>query len=203
MNVFVAGTDTSAASAVWAMTYLMKNQSAMKKVQDEIRNTVGKKVYVDEDDIQKLKYLKAVVKETMRLQPTVPFLVPRETTQRCNIDGYDIEAKTLVQVNTYAIGRDPEVWDKADEFRPERFNGSSIDLKGNDFELTPFGAGRRICPGMLMGLTNLELALANLLYKFDWKMPDGMKPNDLDMELLPGITMHKKVPLCLVPTPYE
>ncbi|XP_044512053.1 cytochrome P450 83B1-like [Mangifera indica] len=202
MNVFVAGTDTSAATVVWAMTLLMKNPRVMKKVQEEIRSEVGNKGFVDEDDVQNLPYFKAVVKETMRLQPTVPFLVPRETIEKCVIKGYEIPPKTLVLVNAWAIGRDPEAWEKPEEFYPERFIGSSIDFKGQHFELIPFGAGRRICPGLYMGIATVDLALSNLLYKFDWEMVPGRKKEDLDFDVLPGITMHKKNPLCLMARHY-
>ncbi|KAH9718031.1 cytochrome P450 83B1 [Citrus sinensis] len=193
MNIFVAGTDTSAATLVWAMTYLMKHPRVMKKVQEEIRSLVGgKKSFVDEDDVQELHYHKAVVKETMRLQPPVPLLVPKETIEKCTIDGYEIPAKTLVYVNAWAIGRDPEAWENPEEFNPERFIDRSIDFKGQNFEFIPFGAGRRICPGMHLGTANVELALANLLYKFDWEMPPGMKNQDLDFDVLAGIAVHKK-----------
>ncbi|ESR56566.1 hypothetical protein CICLE_v10023966mg [Citrus x clementina] len=200
MNVFVAGTDTSAATVVWAMTYLMKNPRAMKKAQLEIRSLIGgNKGFVNEDDVQELHYLKAIVKETMRLQPTGPLLIPRESIQKCVIEGYEIPAKTLVFVNAWAIGRDPEVWENPEEFYPERFADSSIDLKGQHFELIPFGAGRRICPGLHMGIATVDLALANLLYNFDWEMPLGMKSHDLDFDVLPGIAMHKKNALSLLP----
>ncbi|XP_065880310.1 6,7,8-trihydroxycoumarin synthase-like [Euphorbia lathyris] len=202
MNVFVGGTDTSAATVVWAMTFLMKNPKSMKKVQDEVRNIVKNKGFVDEDEAQNLPYLKAVVKETMRLQPTAPLLVPREVSEDCKLEGYDIQAKTVVYVNAYAIGRDPQVWKNPQEFCPERFIGSSIDIKGQDYELIPFGAGRRICPGMVMGISTVELSLANLLYKFNWEMPVGIQRGDLDMDAQPGITMHKKNALCLMPSKY-
>uniref|UniRef100_A0A2C9VWD1 Cytochrome P450 n=2 Tax=Manihot esculenta TaxID=3983 RepID=A0A2C9VWD1_MANES len=202
MNVFVGGTDTRAATVVWAMTLLMKNPMAMKKAQEEVRKLVGRKDFVEEADCQQLPYLKAVIKETMRLQPTAPLLVPRESTEDCVLDGYDIAAKTVVYVNAWAIGRDPEIWENPEEFNPERFINSSIDLKGQDFELTPFGAGRRICPGIFMGLATVEVSLANLLHKFDWEMPVGMKKEDLDMDVQPGITMHKKNALCLMARKY-
>ncbi|KAK2660687.1 hypothetical protein Ddye_007220 [Dipteronia dyeriana] len=197
MNVFVGGTDASVATVVWAMTYLMKNPNIMKKAQEEIRHTKGNKDFLNEDDIQSLSYLKAVVKETMRLQPAAP-LSPRSTTEKCILEGYEIPAKTLVFVNAFAIGRDPEAWEDAEEFNPDRFIGSSIDLKGQNFELVPFGGGRRSCPGIYMGIAMVELALANLLHKFDWELPAGMKQEDLDFEVLPGITMHKKNALFLI-----
>ena len=197
-TVFVGGTDTSAATVIWDMTFLMKNPRSMKKVQEEVRNLIGNKSFVNEDDIQGFPYLKAVIKETFRLQPTVPLLVQRETIRKCNIGGYAIPAKTLVFLNAWAVGRDPEAWENPGEFYPERFIGSSIDYKGLDFELIPFGAGRRGCPGMYMGIATVELALANLLYKFDWEITTGMNKEDLDFDVIPGITMHKKTALCLV-----
>ncbi|XP_031256486.1 cytochrome P450 83B1-like, partial [Pistacia vera] len=203
MNVFAGGSDSSATTIVWFMTYLMKNSRVMKKVQEEIRSEIGKRGFVDEDDVQKSTYLKAVVKESIRLQPAAPFLISRETTEKCIIEGYEIQPKTLVFVNSWAIGRDPEAWENPDEFYPERFNDSSIDFKGQHLEFKTFGGGRRICPGLHMGIATVELALANLLYKFDWKMPPGMNKEDLDLECLPGVTMNKKIALCLTPINYE
>ncbi|XP_074365312.1 cytochrome P450 71A9-like [Apium graveolens] len=198
-DVIVAASDSSAAAVVWAMTLLIKSPSTMKKAQQEVRELTGKKGFVDENDVQKLVYLKAVVKEAMRLNPIAPLLVPKETIEKCVINGYEIKAKTLVYVNVHAIGRDPESWEDPNEFLPERFINSSIDFKGQDFELIPFGVGRRICPGITMGVATTELALANLLYSFNWELPSGMKKEDIDMDTLPGITMHKKNHLCLVP----
>nr|AYM55615.1 cytochrome p450 [Croton stellatopilosus] len=200
MDVFLAGTETSAGTVIWAMSYLMKNPSAMQKAQEEVRRTVGEKGFANEEDTQKLEYMKAVIKETLRLQPVVPLLLPRESSQNCRLEGYDIPCKTVVYVNAWAIGKDPQVWENPEEFCPERFMANSIDLKGNDFGLIPFGAGRRICPGIYMGLSTVELSLANLLYKFDWEMPDEMKGQDLDMEVQPGITVHRRNALCLMPT---
>ncbi|KAI5596792.1 hypothetical protein BDE02_02G024800 [Populus trichocarpa] len=203
MNIFLGGTETAAATVIWAMSLLMKNPEAMRKAQEEVRKVIGDKGFVYEDDVQQLPYLKAVVKETMRLQPTAPLLIPRETTTECNIGGYEIPAKTLVYVNAWAIGRDTEVWENPYVFIPDRFLGSSIDLKGQDFELIPFGAGRRICPGIYMGIATVELSLSNLLYKFDWEMPGGMKREDIDVDhTQPGLAMHTRDALCLVPKAY-
>ncbi|XP_034697223.1 cytochrome P450 71B22-like [Vitis riparia] len=196
------GTDTVTATMVWTMTALMKNPRVMKKAQKEVRTLVGEKCFVDEDDIQKLTYMKALVKEIMRLYPAAPLLIPRETLQKCNIDGYEIPSKTLVFVNAWAIGRDPESWENPEEFMPERFLGTCIDFKGQDYKLIPFGAGRRIWPGMNLGAVTVELALANLLYSFDWEMPAGMKMEDIDTDAKPGLTMTKKNDLYLVARNY-
>ncbi|XP_074369036.1 cytochrome P450 71B34-like [Apium graveolens] len=199
VDVLVAGADTSATAVVWAMTLLIKNPTKMKIVQQEVRELIGKKGFVDENDVQKLVYLKAVVKETMRLHPPAPLLLPHESIDNCVISGYKIEAKTRTYVNAYAIGRDPECYENPEEFLPERFLNSSIDFKGQHFELMPFGTGRRMCPGMLMGVATTELALANLLYSFNWELPPGMKKKDIDMASLPGVVVQKKNDLCLVP----
>ncbi|XP_015950605.1 cytochrome P450 83B1 isoform X1 [Arachis duranensis] len=198
MDILVAATDTTAATAVWAMTALIKNPRVMKKVQDEVRNFGGQKDFLEEEDIQKCIYFKAVMKETLRLYLPGPLLMPKETNEKCIIDGYEIPAKTIVYINAWTIHRDSEAWENPEEFYPERFLGSSIDFKGQDFELIPFGAGRRICPGMHMALASLDLILANLLYSFDWELPEGVKNEDIDVETLPGLAQHKKNPLYLI-----
>ncbi|GER48957.1 cytochrome P450 [Striga asiatica] len=180
-NIFIAATDTSSASIVWTMT-------ALKKAPQ-----------VDEDDLPKLSYMKAVINEVFRLYPPAPLLVPRETIEKCTLDGYEVQPKTIVYINAWAIARDPEFWEKPNEFLPERFLESKIEIKGHDFGVIPFGAGRRSCPGMFMGLVNVELTVANLLYSFDWELPRGVRVEDVDTEGLPGITVHKKNPLLLVP----
>ncbi|KAK6796278.1 hypothetical protein RDI58_003979 [Solanum bulbocastanum] len=144
MNMLVAGTATSATTIIWAMTALIANPNAMKRVQAEIRESVGKKSTVNEDNVQKLPYFKAVIKETLR-----------------------------------------------------------FDFKSQDFELIPFGAERRGCLAIALGVANVELVLSNLLYAFDWELPRGMKREDINTDVLPGITRHKKKPLGLVPRNYH
>ncbi|KAK7390168.1 hypothetical protein VNO78_25467 [Psophocarpus tetragonolobus] len=198
MNMLVAATDTVAATTVWVMTVLIKNPRVMKKVQEEIRNLGGTKDFLDEDVIQKFPYFRAVIKETLRLYPPAPIPMPRETNEVCIIDGYKIPAKTIVYVNVWAIQRDPMSWKDPDEFLPERFLDNTTDFRGQHFELIPFGGGRRICPGMPMAVALLDIILANLLNSFDWELPPGMKRKDIDTEVLPGLTQHKKNPLCLL-----
>lgn len=197
-NILLGGTDTSSATVVWAMTELMKNPSLMKKAQEEVRNLIGEKGRVDEDDLQKLPYLEAVIKETLRLHPALPLLLPRETMQTCVVDGYKIRPKTLVYVNAYAIGRDPECWEDPEKFFPERFLDRTIDYKGLHFELIPFGAGRRKCPGISLGVAVVQIVLSSLLYSFDWELPNGMKKEDIDIDPVPGIVVQKKNALCLI-----
>uniref|UniRef100_A0A6N2MBD8 Cytochrome P450 n=1 Tax=Salix viminalis TaxID=40686 RepID=A0A6N2MBD8_SALVM len=166
---FLAEVDTGAISLVWAMAELARKPKVMKKAQEEIRNCGGKKK-VTESNIDQLEYLKMAVQETLRLYPPSALLLPRETMSPFN-----------VHVNVRTIGRDPKVWSNPEEFIPERFIDSAIDFKGQNYELLPFGAGRRGCPGIFMGMSKWELALANLLLCFDWKLPDG-EEEDLNME---------------------
>ncbi|CAA7039232.1 unnamed protein product [Microthlaspi erraticum] len=200
MDIFLAGIDTGAITMIWAMAELARNPRVMKKAQESIRATLGhKRERITEDDLGKVDYLKLIIKETFRLYPAVPFLLPRETMSQVKIQGYDIPPKTQIQVNVWTIGRDPKRWTDPEDFIPERFADSSVDFKGQHFELLPFGSGRRICPAMPMGIATVELGLMNLLYYFDWGLPDGMKAGDVDMEEECTLTIVKKLPLQLVP----
>ena len=202
-DIFTAGTDTSSTTVEWAMAEMMKTPRVMKKAQAEVRKLYqGNKTLIHEKDIEKLSYLKWVIKETLRLYPPAPLLLPRECREACKIDGYEIPLKTKVIVNAWAIGRDPEYWDDAESFVPERFDGSSMDFKGTSFEYIPFGAGRRMCPGVAFGMVNVELPLANLLYHFDWELPSGMNSENLDMTEAFGATVGMKNNLFFIAIPF-
>lgn len=199
--MFAAGTDTSFITLDWGMTELIMNPQVMKKAQAEVRSIVGERKFILESDLPQLHYLKAVVKEIFRLHPPVPVLVPRESIRDVTLEGYNIPAKTRIFINVWAIGRDPESWEDPEKFNPDRFLGSSIDFKGQDFELLPFGAGRRGCPGITFGTVTVELALAQLLHSFDWELPPGVEAKDLDLSEAFGISMHKTSDLILVAIP--
>ncbi|KAL7591404.1 hypothetical protein Lser_V15G34266 [Lactuca serriola] len=203
VDVFSAGTDTSSTTMEWIMSELVRNPRVMKKVQTEVRAELNGKKEVHEADIQELKYLKLVIKETMRLHPSLPLLLPRECRERCEIDGYVIPLKTKVIVNAWALARDPEYWHDAECFLPERFEDNYYDFKGSNMEYLPFGAGRRICPGILFGVANVELLLASLLYHFNWKLPDEMNIRDLDMKEKFGASVGRKTSLQLIAAPYD
>ncbi|WCJ38584.1 Cytochrome P450 71B10 [Euphorbia peplus] len=201
MNLFLAGTDTSSTTLNWAMAELVRNPRVLEKAQDEVRDHVGNKGNVSESDLDKLQYLKMVIKETLRMHPVGPLLLPRETISHCKINGYDIEPNTMIQVNVWAIGRDPKYWKEPEQFYPERFSDNSIDYKGQNFEFLPFGGGRRMCVGIHMATVTVEAVLANLLYMFDWKLPEGMRKEDMNMEEKAGVSLalNKSTPLILVP----
>ncbi|MED6192822.1 hypothetical protein PIB30_013713 [Stylosanthes scabra] len=198
-DIFGAGGETSSTTIEWAMAEMIKDPRIMQKAQIEVRKIFDKSGRVDETCINELKYLKSVVKETFRLHPPIALLVPRESREACEIKGYQIPVKSKVMVNVWAIGRDPKYWDEPERFYPERFIDSTIDYKGSNFEYIPFGAGRRICPGSTLGLINVELALAYLLYHFDWKLPSEMKHEEFDMSEAFGVTVRRKNDLQLVP----
>ncbi|KAG5524869.1 hypothetical protein RHGRI_031515 [Rhododendron griersonianum] len=199
LDIFVAGTDTSSAAIEWVMTKLIKHPQAMKKLQTEVRLIVQPNQPVTEDNLDQMPYLKAVIKETLRLHPPVPLLVPRESTKDVQVMGYDVAAGTRVVVNAWSIGQDPVSWDEPEEFRPERFlNGHSIDSRGQDFDWIPFGGGRRGCPGIQFAVVVDELVVANLVHKFDFVLPDGV---ELDEGESSGLAVHKKLPLLLFATP--
>ncbi|KAM3360310.1 cytochrome 71D7 [Capsicum galapagoense] len=200
IDMFGAGTETSSTTTVWAMAEMMKNPSVFAKAQAEVREAFRDNVTFD---VEELKYLKLVVKETLRLHPPVPLLTLRECMEETNLNDYTIPLKTKVMVNVWAIGRDPKYWDDAESFKPERFEQYSVDFNGNNFEYIPFGSGRRICPGISFGLANVYLPLAQLLYHFDWKLPRGMEPRDLDLAESAGVTSSLKNDLYLIATPYQ
>ncbi|XP_058093523.1 cytochrome P450 71A1-like [Magnolia sinica] len=199
LDMFVAGTETTSATLEWTMTELITNPRTMVKAQEEVRRVIGRKMKVEEKDIVEMNYLKNVIKETLRLHPPAPLLIPHQSISSVTLQGYFIPPKTRVYINAWAIGRDPKLWEKPNEFLPDRFTNSPIDLKGNDFQLIPFGSGRRICPGMTFASYTMEFALANLLYWFDWEFPAGVTKENLDLSEEIGMASHKKYPLLLVP----
>ncbi|URD81406.1 cytochrome P450 [Musa troglodytarum] len=204
MDIFTGGTDTSYVTLEYAMAELVRSPRAMAKLQHEVRGTASRKGMVKEEELNEMVYLKAIIKEALRLYPPVPLLVPRELMEDCQIQGYDVPKKTRVIVNAWGIGRDPSHWEAPDEFKPERFMGDgAMDFKGNHFEFTPFGAGRRICPGMSFAIASLELALANLVYHFDWELPGGLTSEDLDMTEVSGLVQRRKQGLQLVAKPWS
>ncbi|KAK2427767.1 cytochrome P450 71D11 [Trifolium repens] len=201
-DMFLAGSDQPATTIIWAMAEMIKNPRIVKKAQAEVRDIFTKRGKIDEKSIGELKYMKAIIKEVLRMHPSSPLLLPRESGQACEIDGYHIPIKSKVIINAWAIGMDPKYWIEPERFYPERFINSSINFKGTNFEYIPFGAGRRICPGIDFGIANVELVLALLLCYFDWKLPNGIKSEDLDMTEVFGANVKRKNNLCLIPITY-
>ncbi|KAL8246834.1 hypothetical protein R6Q59_008050 [Mikania micrantha] len=200
VDILAAGTDTSSITIEWAMTEIIRNPIVMKKVQTEIREAFNGRTKITEKDLQSLSYMQLVIKETLRLHPPVPLLLPRECREQCKIDGYDIHVNQKVMINAWACATDPDYWEDAESFKPERFENTSVDFTGNDYEFIPFGAGRRMCPGVTFGLRSVEFFLALMLYFYDWKLPGGLNLTDIDMTETEGVFAGKKDHLRLVPT---
>ncbi|KAG0469507.1 hypothetical protein HPP92_016207 [Vanilla planifolia] len=200
-DLIAGGTESSAVTVEWAMSELLRRPEAMEKAMEELDRVVGRERWVEEKEAAELPYISAIVKETMRLHPVALMLVPRLAREDVVIDGYDIPAGTRVLVNTFSIGRDPEIWEDPVEFRPERFLGSEVDVKGQDFELLPFGSGRRMCPGYALGIRVIHSSLASILQGFHWRLPDGIRPDQISMEEVFGLSTPKKIPLVAVATP--
>ncbi|KAK9117353.1 hypothetical protein Sjap_016300 [Stephania japonica] len=200
-DLFIAGSETTATTLEWTMAELIKNPDIMKKAQEEVRRVTGhnKCSKVEEEDIKQMDYLKCIINESLRLHPAIPTLLPHQSSKACTVGGYHIPAKTRVMINAWAIQRDPKVWSRAEEFIPDRFINSTIDFKGQDYNFIPFGSGRRMCPGSTFALAIVESAIANLLYWFDWELPNGAANEELDMTEAFGLSVAKKIPLKLVP----
>ncbi|XP_049359352.1 cytochrome P450 71A3-like [Solanum verrucosum] len=198
VDSFAAGTDTTHTALEWTMTELLRHPRAMETLQNEVRGLVQGKAEIKEDDLGNMHYLKAAIKESLRLHPPIPLLIPRESIKDVKLLGYHIPAKTQVIINAWSIGRDPLLWENPEEFRPERFLNSDIDVKGLNFELIPFGGGRRGCPGSTFAIMVNELALARIVHKFNLALP---KEEELDMTECTGITIRRKSPLLAIATP--
>ncbi|PON64080.1 Cytochrome P450, E-class, group I [Trema orientale] len=198
--LFVAGTDTTASTSQWAMAELIRNPEILSKARAELHQIIGKGNPLEESDVSRLPYLQAIIKETFRLHPVVPLLLPRKAEIDVEIGGLTIPKGAQILVNTWAIGRDKGIWEDPSSFKPERFLGSELDVRGRSFEVIPFGAGRRVCPGLPLAMRMLPLMLGTLIHSFDWKLENGLKPKDVDMNDKFGITLEMAQPLRAVPT---
>uniref|UniRef100_N1R4A8 Cytochrome P450 71D10 n=1 Tax=Aegilops tauschii TaxID=37682 RepID=N1R4A8_AEGTA len=204
IDMFAAGSETATTALQWVMAELMRNPRVRHKAQEEVRRAMAGHCRVTEDGLGNLHYLHMVVKESLRLHVPGPLLTLRQCRSPCQVLGYDVPAGATVFVNSWAIARDPAHWDAPEEFLPERFDqeqgGAGRDFKGTDFEFIPFGAGRRMCPGMTFGLAHIELALAALLFHFDLELPAGVDAAGLDMTEEAGITTRRRSELLVVAT---
>ncbi|PRQ38723.1 putative geraniol 8-hydroxylase [Rosa chinensis] len=205
MALLTAGTDTTSITLEWAMAELLHNPESLSKAQDELDSVFGKGKLIEESEITQLPYLQAIIKETFRLHPTVPFLVPRKAESDVEIGGYIVPKNAQVLVNSWAIGRDPSIWDNPNSFMPERFLGleNQIDVMGRNFDLIPFGGGRRICPGLPLAMKMLHLTLGSLINCFNWKLEDGVVSETINMEDKFGLTLQMAQPLRAVPISYN
>ncbi|KAJ0790147.1 putative cytochrome P450 [Helianthus annuus] len=197
LDIMIAGTETSATTVEWAMSNIMQNHNIMKKIQEELVEIVGLNNIVEEYHLPKLKYMDATIKETLRMHPIVPFLIPRSPSKTCVVGGYTIPKGCSIFLNVWSIHHDPLYWDDPLKFNPERFLTNKGDYKGNKLTFFPFGSGRRLCPGIPLAEKMLMLILASLLHSFDWSIPKGEKH---DLTEIFSIALKKRKPLIAIPS---
>ncbi|KAI3800475.1 hypothetical protein L1987_28566 [Smallanthus sonchifolius] len=198
--LFIAGTDTTSSTLEWAMAELIHNPEKLETARSEVIKLMeNKKNIIQESDISQLPYLQAVIKETFRLHPPAPFLVPRQAIGDVEIQGFMVPNNAQILCNVWAMGRDSKVWSHPETFMPERFLEINIDYKGQDFKLIPFGAGRRMCPGLNISHRMLHIMLGTLIQNFEWKLVGNMRAQDIDMGEKFGLTLQRNTPLKVIP----
>lgn len=201
LNMVIGGSDTIRVTLTWAVSLLLNNPHALNKARQEVDAYITKDRHVNESDIKNLVYLEAVVKETLRLYPAAPVIGLRSALEDCTLlPGYHVPSGTRLMVNIWKIQRDENLWPEPLEFRPERFLTShkDIDMRGHNFELIPFGSGRRSCPGTSLALQMVHFTLASLLHCYEFSRPDDA---EIDMTESPGLTNMKATPLEVCVTP--
>ncbi|CAN1275229.1 Cytochrome P450 76A2 [Linum perenne] len=197
LEIFMAGSETTSSTTEWALTELLRHPESMTKVQTELKTVIGPNRKMEETDIENLPFLQAVVKETFRLHPPIPLLVPRRAMRDTTFMGYHVPKDTQVLVNAWSIGRDPSQWEDPWSFKPDRFLGSKVDYRGQHYQFLPFGAGRRMCAGVPLAHRVLHLILGTLLHEFSWEAK--VDPSTFNMDDRLGITMRKSESLMVVP----
>ncbi|XP_076955923.1 putative (S)-N-methylcoclaurine 3'-hydroxylase isozyme 2 [Bidens hawaiensis] len=197
LELFVAGSNTTTSAVVWAMSELLRHNEVKSKLEEELQKEI-KSDEINVSQLSELTYLQSCIKETYRLHPSVPLLLPRVANETCEVMNYTIPKNAMVFVNVWAMGRDPGLWHEPLRYMPERFTDSKLDFKGQDFEFIPFGSGRRICAGMPSGIKSVEYLLATLVREFAWTLPNGDDPSKLDMENKIGVAMKRVNPLKLI-----
>ncbi|KAH7665210.1 Flavonoid 3'-monooxygenase protein [Dioscorea alata] len=205
MDLFQAGTDTTSSTVEWGLAELLRHPDILTAAQNELDSVVGRDRLVSELDLANLPLMQAIIKETFRLHPSTPLSLPHVGSEPCEVGGFHIPQGSTILVNIWSISHDPVVWSNPLEFEPSRFlpggNHADVDLKGSHFEFIPFGAGRRICAGMRLGLRMVPLVVASLVHGFNWALPDGLTPETLNMDEDFGLTLQRAVPLVARPIP--
>lgn len=190
LSMLTGGTDTSAGTMEWALSLLLNNPKVLKKAHQEIDDRLGHDRLIEELDLAQLPYLRSIIKETLRMYPAGPLLVPHESSKECSVGGFRIPQGTMLLVNLWAIQSDHKIWGDPTEFRPERFEGVEGDRDG--FKFVPFGSGRRGCPGEALAIRIVGLALGSLIQCFDWERVDEQM---VDMTEGGGLTLPKAQPV--------
>lgn len=189
--MFTAGADTSVRTMEWAMALLINHPKILAKAREEIDKVIKPGRLIDDMDVPNLPYLRCVVNETLRLYPVAPLLMPRCSSHKCVINGYNVPKNTMLMVNVWDIHRNEAMWDEPNEFRPERFEGFEGEKDG--YRFIPFGVGRRSCPGDALALRFVGLSLGAMIQCFEWETV-GNGAEDLSQGT-EGVIMPKGKPL--------
>ncbi|XP_047942511.1 ferruginol synthase-like [Salvia hispanica] len=140
----------------------------------------------------------AVIKETFRYHPPGPFSISRASEADQEVNGYMIPKGTQIVVNSWSMAKDPTIWTDPESFLPERFLENKLDFKDQHFQLIPFGAGRRICPGIPLATRILQMTTTVLVHNFDWKLKKDKDHPD-HKEAMFRINLSKANPLRAFP----
>ncbi|KAL8557625.1 hypothetical protein ACS0TY_004904 [Phlomoides rotata] len=187
-------------ASVWLMVELIRHPQILDRVRDEVAKVFEGNTQINESILTESHYLQACIKETLRIHIPGPFLVPHRAIQTCKIDNYVIPKDCVVLVNAWAINMEPNRWKDPTIFNPDRFINSKIDFRStDDFEFIAFGAGRRMCPGLNLGIKNVQMLVTSLVHHFDWSLSDGSDPINIDTNDKFGTVLRKEKPLCLIP----
>lgn len=208
-DLFTAATGAVASGIEWALAELINHPTLLQKARQEIDDVVGNQRLVEESDAPKLKFIQAIIKETLRLHPPVA-LVVRRCIEENRIEKYVIPENAVLIVNVWAMGKDPNIWESPMDFRPERFLKPVIegdpyegllDVRGQFFQYLPFGTGRRMCAGVNLAMQQLPTVLATLVQCFDFQPigPNGNKVDQVDMAEGPGLTVPRVHELVCIP----
>ncbi|CAD5188999.1 unnamed protein product [Musa acuminata subsp. malaccensis] len=179
-NINVAAIETTLWSIEWGVAELVNHPEIQRKLRQELDTVLGPGVPITEPDLQKLPYLQAVIKETLRLRMAIPLLVPHMNLHDAKLGGFDIPAESKILVNAWWLANNPAHWKNPEEFRPERFleEEAKVEANGNDFRYLPFGVGRRSCPGIILALPILGITLGSLVQSFELLPPPGANKVD-------------------------
>ncbi|EHA99322.1 Cytochrome P450 2U1 [Heterocephalus glaber] len=192
-DLFIAGTDTTTNSLLWCLLYMSlypdvqggttdphtshaASLSVAEKVHGEIERVIGPSRAPSLTDKAWMPYTEAAIMEVQRLTAVVPLAIPHMTSENTVLQGYTIPKGTVVLPNLWAVHRDPAVWEKPDEFHPNRFLDDQGQLLKTE-AFIPFGIGKRVCMGEQLAKMELFLMFVSLLQSFTFSLPeDAVEP---------------------------
>ncbi|KAG0336446.1 hypothetical protein BG000_006572 [Podila horticola] len=176
MNFLLAGRDTSTNLLTFMCYNLGTHPEVMERVRQEVFDVVGRDRKPDHEDIKKLKFMKQVINETLRLYPAVPFNIKTSLEDDVLPNGYFIPKGSLVVHSSYVTHRMKEYWgEDAEEFDPDRWGPERVKMV-RPFMFFPFHAGPRICLGQNFAYNQVMNTMTRLLQNYSWKVADGFEP---------------------------